>query len=246
MPPREAAAPSMLVAPVQSLMQSVPAKSELQHLIRTIKTGQSLEPEKAHRLAQRSRIQPARTSRSARRFCRARRHHRHLPPRRVRHRSRADRADRSFRFLRRPSRVDQAIRPRHARLDRQRSNPFLSSISRASFLTPAAPRISSAISIPRRSSCYGHRWKSRNRRRAISIDCPISRGSIPLSAVLKNASSLARVELSQFDQGTSGDAEPDRRRADSSMSGLPIASLQRFETEAKKAIQELAELAADP
>ena len=40
------AAPPMLVAPIQSLMQSVPAKSELQHLIRAVKTGQTLEPEK--------------------------------------------------------------------------------------------------------------------------------------------------------------------------------------------------------
>ena len=42
----EAAAPPMLVAPIQALMQSVPAKSELQHLIRAVKTGQTLEPEK--------------------------------------------------------------------------------------------------------------------------------------------------------------------------------------------------------
>src|SRR5437016_169713 len=34
---------SVIVAPIQSLMQSVPAKDELQHLVRTLKTGQELE-----------------------------------------------------------------------------------------------------------------------------------------------------------------------------------------------------------
>jgi transcription-repair coupling factor (superfamily II helicase) len=35
-----------LVAPIQSLMQAVPARSALANVIRTIKTGQDLEPEK--------------------------------------------------------------------------------------------------------------------------------------------------------------------------------------------------------
>src|SRR4051812_38771056 len=35
-----------LVAPVQALMQSVPAVDQLQHLVRTLKVGQDLEPEK--------------------------------------------------------------------------------------------------------------------------------------------------------------------------------------------------------
>jgi transcription-repair coupling factor (superfamily II helicase) len=71
---------------------------------------------------------------------------------------------------------------------------------------------------------------------------PEQKGIYPLSAVLKNAASLARVELSQFDQGASsmpslvGGGEVKHLR-------LPITSLQRFETEAKKAIVELAELA---
>src|SRR3954470_6661038 len=36
----------LLVAPVQALMQSVPARDQLQHLVRTIATGDSLEAEK--------------------------------------------------------------------------------------------------------------------------------------------------------------------------------------------------------
>src|SRR5689334_14604735 len=37
---------NVIVAPVQALMQSVPAKDQLQHLVRTLRTGQELEPEK--------------------------------------------------------------------------------------------------------------------------------------------------------------------------------------------------------
>src|SRR2546426_2242051 len=64
----------------------------------------------------------------------------------------------------------------------------------------------------------------------------------PLAAVLRQAERFARLELSQFEQAgvtmpsfVSGHAVPNVR--------LPVGSLQRFETEAKKAISELAELA---
>src|SRR4029078_9345736 len=36
----------LLVAPIQRLMQSVPSRDQLQHLIRTLKPGDELEPEK--------------------------------------------------------------------------------------------------------------------------------------------------------------------------------------------------------
>ncbi|HEX4053587.1 MAG TPA: transcription-repair coupling factor [Tepidisphaeraceae bacterium] len=66
---------------------------------------------------------------------------------------------------------------------------------------------------------------------------PEVKGIYPLSALLKLASQYTRVELSQFDQQASmvGDGVPHIR--------LPVGSLQRFETEAKKAIKELAEMA---
>jgi transcription-repair coupling factor (superfamily II helicase) len=67
---------------------------------------------------------------------------------------------------------------------------------------------------------------------------PEVQGIYPLSAVLKNAQPFARLELSQFDQGAvsllSTSEVPHFR--------LPIGSLQKFETEAKKAVKELAEL----
>ncbi len=71
---------------------------------------------------------------------------------------------------------------------------------------------------------------------------PDDRGIYPLAAILRNASSFTRLELSQFDQSAAavhslvGKAEIPRLR-------LPVSSLQRFETEAKKAIFELTELA---
>jgi transcription-repair coupling factor (superfamily II helicase) len=67
------------------------------------------------------------------------------------------------------------------------------------------------------------------------------KGMYPLSALMHQAEEFTRLELSQFDQGSSagpslvgGKAVPHVR--------VPIRSLQRFETEAKKAIGELAEL----
>ena len=70
---------------------------------------------------------------------------------------------------------------------------------------------------------------------------PEQKGIYPLSAILRQSASFTRLELSQFDQGTTA--------IDSMIGGkdvpqvhLPIRSLQKFETEAKKAIAELAEL----
>jgi transcription-repair coupling factor (superfamily II helicase) len=70
---------------------------------------------------------------------------------------------------------------------------------------------------------------------------PEIKGVYPLSAVLKQVERFTRLEMSQFDQGATtvslmgGGEVPSLH--------LPIQSLQRFETEAKKAITELAELA---
>jgi transcription-repair coupling factor (superfamily II helicase) len=72
---------------------------------------------------------------------------------------------------------------------------------------------------------------------------PETKGIYPLGAVLKLSQQFSLLELSQFDQGTT--AMP------SLVGGkevphfnLPIQSVQRFETEAKKALAELAELSA--
>lgn len=74
---------------------------------------------------------------------------------------------------------------------------------------------------------------------------PETKGIYPLSAILRHASGFHRVELSQFDQGSTT-AMPSLVGSDkASHFNLPIRSLQRFETEAKKAIKELGELAGD-
>ncbi len=70
---------------------------------------------------------------------------------------------------------------------------------------------------------------------------PDQRGIYPLNALLRHAAEFTLLEMSDFDQGLSsvptlvGDQEPTR-------TALPIRSMQKFETEAKKAIHELHEL----
>lgn len=72
---------------------------------------------------------------------------------------------------------------------------------------------------------------------------PEQKGVYPLAAVLRNASGFARLELSQFDQGTTSMPSLVNDAAVRHVA-LPIGSLQKFETEARKAIAELNELAA--
>jgi transcription-repair coupling factor (superfamily II helicase) len=67
---------------------------------------------------------------------------------------------------------------------------------------------------------------------------PEVKGHYSLASVLQNAAPFARLELSQFDQGAT------TLLSTTAHHRLPIGSLQRFETEAKKAIGELAELTA--
>ncbi len=71
---------------------------------------------------------------------------------------------------------------------------------------------------------------------------PDVKGMYPLAAVLRQASTFARLELSQFDQGSSAGPSFLGDAREVPHVHLPIRSLQRFETEAKKAMAELAEL----
>ena len=68
---------------------------------------------------------------------------------------------------------------------------------------------------------------------------PEVKGIYPLSSLMRQIQQFTRLELSQFNQGASaitlvGQEVP--------QVALPVQSLQRFETEAKKAIKELSEL----
>jgi transcription-repair coupling factor (superfamily II helicase) len=72
---------------------------------------------------------------------------------------------------------------------------------------------------------------------------PDVRGIYPLSALLQHASRFTRLELSQFEQGSVSMTSLVGGR-DIPHVRLPVGSLQKFETDAGKATQELAELAA--
>ncbi|HEX8325623.1 MAG TPA: transcription-repair coupling factor [Tepidisphaeraceae bacterium] len=69
---------------------------------------------------------------------------------------------------------------------------------------------------------------------------PDQRGIYPLSALLRHISEFAVLELSDFDVGLASLPMPNGQEAE--RVALPIKSIQKFETEAKKAIRELLEL----
>jgi len=69
---------------------------------------------------------------------------------------------------------------------------------------------------------------------------PDAKGVYPLAAILNHAAAFTRLELSQFDQSASAIHTLVDKRVPHVT--LPIRSLMRFETEAKKAVAELTEL----
>ena len=69
------------------------------------------------------------------------------------------------------------------------------------------------------------------------------RGMYPLSAVLKTAAKFHTLELSQFEQGSTGPSL--LTDAPGFTAKLPIGSVQKFEVDIKKAFAELAETAAE-
>ncbi len=70
---------------------------------------------------------------------------------------------------------------------------------------------------------------------------PDQRGLYPLRAVLDKSAGFARLELSQFDQATSAVPSMVGEPGEATFR-LPVRSLQRFETQPKQAMKELAEL----
>ena len=83
----------------------------------------------------------------------------------------AGRPDRPHRFLRRPDRVDQAVRPRHAGLAEKLESVRLIDLKGQLPDDAGLGQPVRAICPTRRSSCSGRRWKSPSRPRAISIAC---------------------------------------------------------------------------
>jgi transcription-repair coupling factor (superfamily II helicase) len=229
-----------LVAPIHGLMQSVPAKSALQHVIRNIKTGQDLEPEKLivwlsdhgyNRLEQvevpgdfavRGGIIDV-----------------YLPGE---HPESGDQVGLTVRIDFFGDNVEsikvfdlnslgskstlQSIQivDLKGNIDSNDTTHLFSYLKPETIVALWAP-----LEIAEQAKSYLDRLPE------------VVKGIYPLNAVLRNAEPFTRMELSQFDQGTStmpsfvaGKEVPHVR--------LPVQSLQKFETEAKKAIAELAEL----
>lgn len=235
--------PSIIVAPIQSLMQSVPSESQLEYLVRTIRTGQSLDPAKLitwladhgyNRLDQvevpgdfavRGGIVDI-----------------YLP----------GECDPDSEQVGLPVRIDfldevvESIRKFD--LETLGSQESLATVSIAD-LTGNLPDTSESTHLfsyldPQTIVVLWAPLEIAEQSRSYLDRLPDSRGIFPLSALLKHAAKFACMELSQFGSPTDamlsfiGQKQP--RHFD-----LPIRSLQRFETEAKKAILELTELAAD-
>jgi transcription-repair coupling factor (superfamily II helicase) len=232
---------SVLVAPIQSLMQSVPGRKQLEQLIRTIKTGQELEPEKLivwlsehgyNRLEQvevpgdfavRGGIIDI-----------------YLPGE---HEESIDQVGLTARvdFF-----GDQIESIRQFDLDTLGSGKPMASL-RLMDLKGQLPDTGDSVSLfdylPKETIVV--LWaplEIAEQAKSYLDRLPEMKGIYPLRAILQNAEEFTRLELSQFDQGATampslvGGKEVPHVK-------LPVRSLQRFETEAKKAVAELAELA---
>jgi len=233
--------PPLIVAPIQSLMQSVPSLDQLNQLLWTIRTGQSLEPEKLivwlsehgyNRLDQvevpgdfavRGGIIDI-----------------YLPGE---HEESGDQVGLTVRvdFF-----GDTIESIKHFDLDSLGSKQSLQSV-RLIDLKGTLPETGDSTHffsyLPQDTIVI--LWaplEIAEQARSYFDRLPEIKGVYPLSAILKNATPFTRLELSEFGQAESafpglvgGVAVPDFR--------LPIRSLQKFETEVKKALKELDELA---
>jgi transcription-repair coupling factor (superfamily II helicase) len=239
----EGAKPGVLVAPIQALMQSVPARDQLQHLVRTINAGQMLEPEKLivwladhgyNRLDQvevpgdfavRGGIIDI-----------------YLPG------DFDSDSDQVGMTIRVDFFGDQIETIRRFDLDTLGSLGPLESV-RIMDLKGSLPDTSDSTHLfsyldPRTIVVLWAPLEIAEQSKSYLDRLPEQKGIYPLAALLRQASGFHRVELSQFGQASGS--------MPSFVSGetvrhfdLPVRSLQRFETEAKKAIKELAEMSND-
>src|SRR4051794_24199835 len=245
----DAAQRPRLVAPIQSLMQSVPSVQQLQHLVRTLKVGQELEPEKLivwladhgyNRLDQvevpgdfavRGGIVDL-----------------YLPGDFEEEPDPATGVSEMQVGL--TIRIDffgdQIESIRKFDLDSLGSGEKLTSI-RVMDLKGNLPETSGSTHLlsyldPETIIVLWAPLEIAEQSKSYLDRLPEVKGIYPLAALLKNMAGFARLELSQFDQGTA--TMPTLVGAEAvAHFTLPINSLQRFETEAKKAIAELNELA---
>ncbi|HEX8912040.1 MAG TPA: transcription-repair coupling factor [Humisphaera sp.] len=228
----------VIVAPVQALMQSVPSKDQLKHLIRTLKPGDELEPEKLivwlsehgyNRLEQveipgdfavRGGIIDV-----------------YLPGEHPESPEQVGLCAR-FDFF-----GDQIESIKQFDLDSLGSKQPLQQV-RLLDLKGQLPETGDSVSLFRYlpDDTVVVLWaplEIAEQAKAYLDRLPEVKGIYPLNALMRLMQQFTRLELSQFDQGNVtllGSTEPARVV-------IPVQSLQRFETEAKKAIRELSELA---
>ncbi len=233
-------ASSLLVAPVQALMQSVPSRDQLKQLLLTIKPGDGLEPEKLIVwLSERGYNRLEQVEVPGDFAVRGGIIDVYLPGD---FEASGDQVGLTARidFF-----GDQIESIKRFNLDTLGSEGVLDSL-RLIDLKGQLPETGSSTSLfsylpPETVVVLWAPLEIAEQAKSYFDRLPEVKGIYPLSALLKNASSFALLELSQFDQGST--AMPSLVTGQKPVSvHLPIQSLQRFETEAKKAIAELAEL----
>ena len=233
---------SMLVAPIQALMQSVPSRQQLDLLIRNLKPGQELEPEKLivwlsehgyNRLDQvevpgdfavRGGIIDL-----------------YLPGE---YDVSGDQVGLTVRIDFFGDQIESIKRFDLDTLGSLEPMPSLRVIDLKGTLPEVGESVSLLSYLPEEAVVV--LWaplEIAEQAKSYLDRLPETKGIYPLAAVLRLAQQFSLLELSQFDQGAS--AMP------SLVGGkevphftLPIQSAQKFETEAKKALAELADLAA--
>ncbi|MDQ3441865.1 MAG: DEAD/DEAH box helicase, partial [Planctomycetota bacterium] len=232
--------PRLIVAPIQALMQAVPSRDQLQHLLRTLKAGDKLEPEKLivwladhgyNRLEQvevpgdfavRGGIVDV-----------------YIPG------EFEQSGDQVGLTVRIDFFDDEVESIKTFDLDTLGSGKPIESVQLIDLKGKLESSDSTSLFTYLPDDAIVMLWaplEIAEQAKSYLDRLPEVKGVYPLNAVLKNAEPFARLELSQFEQGVtampslvSGKEVPQIR--------LPITSLQRFETEAKKAIKELEELA---
>ncbi|MBC8107924.1 MAG: DEAD/DEAH box helicase, partial [Anaerolineae bacterium] len=230
-----------LVAPIQSLMQSIPARDELKHLVRTISVGDALEPEKLivwlsdhgyNRLEQvevpgdfavRGGIIDI-----------------YLPG------EFDDTSEEVGLAVRIDFFGDTVESIKRFNLDTLGSQGALQTV-RILDIKGQLPDTSSSTSLfsympPDTIVALWAPLEIAEQAKSYLDRLPEQKGIYPLAAVLRNAEPFARIELSQFDQNTTSMPTLVGGRNVRHVR-LSVGSLQKFETEAKKAIGELNELA---
>ncbi len=228
--------PEVLIAPIQALMQSVPARDQLEHLIRTLRVGQELEPEKLivwlsdHGYNRLEQVEAPGDF-----AVRGGIIDMYLP----------GEFDAAAEQVGLTARIDffgdQIESIRRFDLDTLGSLEALESVQLFDLKgqipdTSASTHLLSYLN-PQTIVVLWAPLEIAEQAKSYLDRLPEQKGVYPLAALLKQMGSFARLELSQFDQASliGADKAPHFK--------LPIESLQKFETEAKKAIVELNELA---